>query len=74
MNKLTELAPAMDSCKVVFDLYYNNFKLLNQRDISNRGGIWNFRLLVVQPLYTMTRSEILPGGIIIRRSVLKVIV
>ena len=28
-----------------------------------------FRLLVVQPLYTMTRSEILPGGIIIRRSV-----
>ena len=32
------------------------------RDISNRGGIWNFRLLVVQPLYTMTRSEILPGG------------
>ena len=37
--------------------------------ISNRGGIWNFRLFVVQPLYTMTRSEILLGGIIIRRSV-----
>jgi len=46
----------------------------NHRDISNRRGIWNFRLLVEQPLYTMTRSEILPGGIIIRRSVLKVIV
>ena len=41
----------------------------NHRDISNRRGIRNFRLLVVQPLYTMTRSEILPGGIIIHRSV-----
>ena len=51
-----------------------NIKGLRHRDISNRGGIWNFRLLVVQPLYTMTHSEILPGGIIIRRSVLKVIV
>ena len=35
-------------------VFYETCVSDKHRDISNRGGIWNFRLLVVQPLYTMT--------------------